>query len=185
MSAAVFVCAVFSPVEANAQSGNEEMIEQAAAMFGYTSLSNAQWEQLEMASEQILEGVRSSRHVINMSQAIAIAYVGLVLKNQPLGMPQDDNEDDDRVSNACPPLAESVYAFAEFGNNDRNFSLWLKMSLRDDVEEMIETIKTEATNCECYEVSDVAVEIRIDTRLTQEKFQTYAEDMADALKGCR
>ena len=180
---AIAVTSLFSG-QALGQDGNDDLIEQAAAMFGYTNLSNEQWKQIETATEQILEGVRSSRYSLNMTQAVAIAYIGLVLQNRPSGV-AGEQDDDTSEGNVCPALAESVYAFAEFGNNDRNFSLWLKMSMRDDVDDMLEDIKREAADCGCYEVSDVAVEVKIDTSLTQEKYLEHADAMAEALKSCR
>ena len=186
MAIVALLCLMVSSVvsiQSFAQETNDKMIEDAAELYGYSDLTDAQWEQIEHASEQVLEGLRSSRYVINLSQAISIVYIGLILHNKTDGAP-DVADGPIRSGGSCPALEESVQSFIEFGNNTRNFSLWVKLSLRDDVEELLEAIRQESDSCDCLGVADVADEVRVDTSLTPEKYRDHSEAFIRAMESC-
>lgn len=96
--------------------GNQGMIDRAVESYGFDPrrLTRAQQADLDEAWELLLPGESPTAYRLNPTQALALAYVGLVLRQQP-----DDGDrprrprDDDRGYGQCRATVDAVFALAQ------------------------------------------------------------------------
>lgn len=114
--------AAHAQVEAQAmgrRGGNQGMIDRAVESYGFDPrrLTRAQQADLDEAWELLLPGESPTAYRLNATQALALAYVGLVLRQQPGDAggdrPRRPRGEDDRGYGQCRAAVDAVFALAQ------------------------------------------------------------------------
>jgi hypothetical protein len=146
--------------------GNQSMIDAAVESYGFNPrrLTASQEEALDAAWERLLPGEARATYRLNSTQALAMAYVGLVLRQQPDGDRRpprrgDGGDGRDERGAVCRPLIDAVFTLAGSSPVLQNTGMSLSAEEITATRRSALAIQQQAVECGCPAVASAAAEI--------------------------